>query len=73
MPNLAVVNADPTPIHSPMDTIALGRIDDPKRAALLNSAVDVVVATSSTYGLEQTVIEAMARGTTVEVPARPRV
>jgi len=48
-----------------MQVISRSCINDARLAAILNSAVDIVVARSSTYCLEQTVIEAMACGTTV--------
>ncbi len=65
LPNVAVVSPDPITIHCPIEVIAAGCIDDPQRAALLNCAVNVVVASSCTETFERVFIEAIACGTPV--------
>ncbi len=65
LPNMAVVSVDPTTVHTSIEVIALGRIDDRTRSALLNSAVDIVLAPASAETLEQVCLEAIACGTPV--------
>jgi hypothetical protein len=64
LPNVAVVSTDPTTKRGLLEVIQLSRIDDPRRTALLNSAVDIVVA--ATAGTQdQVYMEATACGTPI--------
>ena len=67
IPNLAAVTIG-SPVRSvecPIEVIQLGYIHDPRRVAMLNSAVDVVVAPSLAETFGQVYIEAAACGTVV--------
>jgi len=67
IPNLTVVTIGwpSSRVDLPIDVVQLGYFHDPKRVALLNSAVDVVVVPSSAETFGQICIEAIACGTVV--------
>ncbi len=67
IPNLAVVTLG-SPVRivdCPIEVIQLGYIFDPRRVAMLNSAVDLVVAPSLAETFGQVYVEAVACGTAV--------